>query len=42
MQINLSKQNEHFRIENTIDLVAVIRNTKSLEVSLGKDDSDKM
>jgi len=37
MQINLSKQNQNFRIENTIDDIGLTRNVKSVEVSLGKD-----
>ena len=42
MQIDLSKQNQFFKIENTIDLVPVIRNVKSVEVQLGPDFSEKM
>jgi hypothetical protein len=42
MQIDLSKQNQTFKIENTIDLVPVIRNVKSVEVTLGKDFAEKL
>jgi hypothetical protein len=42
MQIDLSKQNPFFKIENAIDLVPVIRNVKSVEVTLGPDFQEKM
>jgi len=42
MQIDLSKQNQFFKIENTIDLVPVIRNVKSVEVTLSKNFSEKI